>query len=228
MTSVTPKLDDVLARVTRAAHRCGRDPDGVHVIAVSKGQPAAAIRAAWTAGQRDFGENYAQEAADKMHELADLPLTWHFIGRLQANKTRFVAEHCDWCHTVDRLTVAERLSQQRPYHAPPLQLCLQVRVAAGAGRAGVDPDALHGLAERVRALPRLRLRGLMCLPPPEQDYERQRMHFRHLREYQQALQARGFALDVLSAGMSADLEAAVAEGATHLRIGTAIFGPRNA
>jgi PLP dependent protein len=226
MTSVTPKLDQLMARVTSAARRCGRDPAGIHVIAVSKGQPAAAIRAAYAAGQRDFGENYAQEAAGKMDELANLPLTWHYIGRLQANKTRFVAERCDWCHTVDRLSVAERLNRQRPYHAPPLQLCIQVRVAATGEHAGVEPDALRALAEQVRALPRLQLRGLMCLPPPEQDYERQRMHFRRLRESREELQQHGFALDVLSAGMSADLEAAVAEGATHLRIGTAIFGPR--
>ena len=227
MTSVTPKLDDVLARVTSAAHRCGRDPATIHLIAVSKGQPAAAIRAACAAGQRDFGENYAQEAAGKMEELADLPLTWHFIGRLQANKTRFVAERCDWCHTVNRLSVAQRLSHHRPYHAPPLQTCIQVRVANGADRAGVDPAELRGLAAAVAALPRLQLRGLMCLPPAEQEYERQRLHFRRLHECLQELRRDGLVLDVLSAGMSADLEAAVAEGATHVRIGTAIFGPRN-
>jgi PLP dependent protein len=228
MTSVTPKLDEVLARVTSAALRCGRDPAAIHIIAVSKGQPASAIRAVHAAGLRDFGENYAQEAAGKMDELADLPLSWHYIGRLQTNKTRFIAERCDWCHTVDRLQVAARLSRQRPYHAPPLQLCLQVRVTDSARHAGVEPRALHALAEQVRALPRLRLRGLMCLPPPEPDYERQRMHFRRLRECLEELQRLGIELDVLSAGMSGDLEAAVAEGATHLRIGTAIFGPRNA
>jgi len=226
MTSVTPKLADVRARVTGAARRFGRDPAGIHVLAVSKGQTAAAIRAAFAGGQRDFGENYVQEAAAKMTELADLPLTWHFIGRLQANKTRFVAERCDWCHTVDRRSVAERLSRQRPYHAPPLQVCIQVQVADTADRAGVTPSELPRLAAEVAALPRLRLRGLMCMPPVETEFERQRMHFRRLRECQHALIASGLALDVLSAGMSADLEAAVAEGATHLRIGTAIFGPR--
>ena len=226
MTSVTPKLADVRARVTSAAHRFGRDPAGIHVLAVSKGQTAAAIRAACAGGQRDFGENYVQEAAAKMTELADLPLTWHFIGRLQANKTRFVAERCDWCHTVDRRSVAERLSRQRPYHAPPLQVCIQVQVADTADRAGVTTSELPRLAAQVAALPRLRLRGLMCMPPVETEFERQRMHFRRLRECQDALIASGLDLDVLSAGMSADLEAAVAEGATHLRIGTAIFGPR--
>jgi pyridoxal phosphate enzyme (YggS family) len=226
MTSVTQKLEQVHARVTAAARRHGRDPATIRVLAVSKGQTADAIRAAHAAGQRDFGENYAQEAAAKMAELADLPLTWHFIGKLQANKTRFVAESCDWCHTVDRLSVAERLSRQRPYHAPPLEVCLQVEVAGGSHRSGVAIAELPRLAEQVAALPRLRLRGLMCLPPVETEFERQRAHFRRLRECREQLIAAGFALDVLSAGMSADLEAAVAEGATHLRIGTAIFGPR--
>jgi pyridoxal phosphate enzyme (YggS family) len=226
MTSVTHKLVDVRARVTGAARRFGRDPDTLHILAVSKGQTAADIRAAHAEGQREFGENYVQEAAAKMDDLADLPLVWHFIGRLQANKTRFVAERCDWCHTLDRLNVAERLNRQRPYHAPPLQVCVQVEVAAGPGRAGVAMSELPRLAEAVAVLPRLRLRGLMCLPPIETEFERQRMHFRRLRECQEALIGAGFALDVLSAGMSADLEAAVAEGATHLRIGTAIFGPR--
>ena len=226
MTSVTHKLEEVRARVTAAASRYGRDPESIHLLAVSKGQTADAIRAAFAAGQRDFGENYAQEAAAKMTELAELPLVWHYIGRLQTNKTRFVAERCDWCHTLDRLSVAERLSGQRPYHAPPLQVCIQVQVAGNPDRAGVAVADLPRLAGQVAALPRLRLRGLMCLPPAETDFERQRTHFRRLRECQQALIDAGLALDVLSAGMSADLEAAVAEGATHLRIGTAIFGPR--
>ena len=226
MTSVTQKLDEVRARVTGAARRHGRDPESIHLIAVSKGQTADAIRAAYAAGQRDFGENYVQEAAAKMADLAELPLVWHHIGRLQANKTRFVAERCDWCHTVDRLSVAERLSRQRSWHAPPLQVCIQVEVAGATERAGVAVAELPRLAEQVAALPRLRLRGLMCLPPVETEFERQRVHFRRLRECQQALISAGFALDVLSAGMSADMEAAVAEGATHLRIGTAIFGPR--
>jgi len=226
MTSVTHKLVDVRARVTSAARRFGRDPATLHILAVSKGQSAAAIRAAHAEGQREFGENYVQEAATKMDNLADLPLVWHFIGRLQANKTRFVAERCDWCHTLDRLNVAERLNRQRPYHAPPLQVCVQVDVANGQDRAGVAMSELPRLAEAVAALPRLRLRGLMCLPPAETEFERQRVHFRRLRECQEAMTDAGFALDVLSAGMSADLEAAVAEGATHLRIGTAIFGPR--
>jgi pyridoxal phosphate enzyme (YggS family) len=226
MTSVTHKLEEVRARVTAAARRYGRDPGSIHLIAVSKGQTTEAVRAAYAAGQREFGENYAQEAAAKMDALADLPLVWHYIGRLQTNKTRFVAERCDWCHTVDRRSVAERLSRQRPYHAPPLQVCIQVQVADGTDRAGVAVADLPRLAELIAALPRLRLRGLMCLPPPETEFERQRVHFRRLHECRQALIEAGFELDVLSAGMSADLEAAVAEGATHVRIGTAIFGPR--
>ena len=226
MTSVTHKLEEVRARVTAAARRYGRDPESIRLLAVSKGQTADAIRAAFAAGQCEFGENYAQEAAAKMTELAELPLVWHYIGRLQTNKTRFVAERCDWCHTLDRLSVAERLSRQRPYHAPPLQVCIQVQVAGSPDRAGVAVADLPRLAGQLAALPRLRLRGLMCLPPAETEFKRQRVHFRRLRECQQALIAAGFALDVLSAGMSADLEAAVAEGATHLRIGTAIFGPR--
>jgi pyridoxal phosphate enzyme (YggS family) len=226
MTGVTQKLELVRARVTAAARRHGRDPASIHLLAVSKGQTAGAVRAAYAAGQRDFGENYAQEAAAKMAELTDLPLAWHFIGRLQANKTRFVAERCDWCHTPDRLSIAERLSRQRPYHAPPLEVCIQVEVAGGPERSGVAIAELPRLAQQVAALPRLRLRGLMCLPPIEAEFERQRVHFRRLRECREQLIAAGLTLDVLSAGMSADLEAAVAEGATHLRIGTAIFGPR--
>src|SRR5215813_1521127 len=166
MTSVTPKLADVRARVTSAAHRFGRDPADIHLLAVSKGQSADAVRAAFAEGQRDFGENYVQEANAKMDQLTELALTWHFIGRLQANKTRFVAERCDWCHTVDRSSVAERLSRQRPYHAPPLQVCIQVEVGDG-GHGGVPGGELPALAARVAALPRLRLRGLMCMPPPE-------------------------------------------------------------
>jgi len=225
MTSVTHKLEEVRARVTSAARTRGRDPAAVRILAVSKGQIPEAIRAAFAAGQRDFGENYVQEAAAKMDELSDLPIVWHFIGRLQSNKTRFVAERCDWCHTVDRESVAERLSRQRPYHAPPLQVCIQVELG-DAGHGGVPGGELPALATRVAALPRLRLRGLMCMPPPETEFERQRAHFSRLREYQEQLNAAGFALDVLSAGMSGDLEAAVAEGATLVRIGTAIFGAR--
>lgn len=226
MTSVTDELDRVRARVTRAARAHGRDPRTITVLAVSKGQSADAIRAAYAAGQRDFGENYVQEAAAKMDLLADLPLIWHFIGPVQRNKTRFVAERCDWCHTVDRPAVADRLNEQRPYHSPPLQVCIQVRMGDDPGRAGVAPDDLRALAEHVAVLPRLRLRGLMCLPPPEPTFERQRVHFRRLRECMEELVAAGLTLDTMSAGMSGDLEAAIAEGATVVRVGTAIFGPR--
>ena len=223
---VAGRVAVVRERIAAAARAAGRAPDAVRLVAATKTQTVDAVRAVLAAGVTDVGENRAQELVAKAPELADAAPTWHFIGRLQANKTRFVAERCDWCHTLDRLNVAERLNRQRPYHAPPLQVCVQVDVANGQDRAGVAMSELPRLAEAVAALPRLRLRGLMCLPPIETEFERQRLHFRRLRECQEALISAGFALDVLSAGMSGDLEAAIAEGATHLRIGTAIFGPR--
>jgi pyridoxal phosphate enzyme (YggS family) len=184
------------------------------------------VRALAAAGQREFGENYAQEGIAKMEALADLPLTWHFIGRLQANKTREVAGRYAWLHTLDRERVAARLSDQRPHHAPPLEVLLQVRLADEPGKGGVVPADLPRLAEIVAGLPRLKLRGLMCMPPPTDDEATQRGFFRQLRTLRDELSLRGHALDTLSMGMSADLESAVAEGATIVRIGTAVFGPR--
>jgi hypothetical protein len=223
----TERLESVLERIRAAARRAGRDPGEVRLLAVSKQQPASAVRAAAAAGQREFGENYLQEAAAKRRGLADLPLTWHFIGQLQTNKTRGVAEAFQWVHTVDRERVAARLSAQRPPDAGPLDVLLQVRLAEEPGKGGVVPQDLPALAAAVADLPRLRLRGLMCIPPPETDEARQRAPYRRLRELLQDLNARGHRLDTLSMGMSADLEAAVAEGATLVRVGTAVFGPRD-
>lgn len=220
------RLAAVRARIESAARSAGREPDSVRLLAVSKQQPASSVRALAGAGQQEFGESYAQEGLAKITALADLPLTWHFIGRLQANKTREVAGRFAWLHTLDRERIAVRLNDQRPHHAPPLQVLLQVRLADEPGRAGVAPADLPRLAGIVTGLPRLRLRGLMCMPPQTDDEETQRGFFRRLRTLRDELALRGHALDTLSMGMSGDLESAVAEGATIVRIGTALFGPR--
>jgi pyridoxal phosphate enzyme (YggS family) len=220
-------LEAVRERIACAARAAGRDPAGIRLVAVSKTQPAERVRAAVAAGQRDFGENYLQEALAKIDALADLPgLAWHYIGQLQSNKTREVAERFTWVHTVDRERIAARLSAQRPFHAPPLQVLLQVRLAAEPGKGGVEPAGLPELARAVAALPRLKLRGLMCIPPPVHGFEAQRLPFRRLRELRDQLVEDGHSLDSLSMGMSDDLEAAVTEGATIVRVGTAVFGPR--
>jgi PLP dependent protein len=222
-------LQSVRRRVAEAASAAGRAPDSVRLVAVSKLQPVAMVRGAATAGQVDFGENYVQEGCDKIAALADVPgLVWHFIGQLQGNKTREVAEHFDWVHTVDRGRIAARLSAQRPAHMPPLQVLLQVSLADEPGKGGVTPAELPALAAAVAVLPRLQLRGLMCIPPPVADVEAQRQPFRRLHELLAALQAAGHPVDTLSMGMSDDLEAAVLEGATLVRVGTAIFGRRPA
>jgi PLP dependent protein len=206
--------------------RYGRNPESIGLLAVSKAQPLEALRRVAEYGQRDFGENYLQEALPKLTALADLPLTWHYTGQLQANKTRPIAEHFHWVHTLDRERVAVRLNDQRPHYAAPLNVCIQVRLADEPGKAGITPDELAPFTRRVLELPRLKLRGLMCLPPPRDTFEEQRALFEELARYQHKLIEQGFALDTLSMGMSADLEAAVAAGATWLRIGTAIFGER--
>jgi PLP dependent protein len=206
--------------------RYGRDPDSVRLIAVSKTQPAAAIRSVAELGQQDFAENYVQEALPKLAELSDLSLTWHYIGQLQANKTRDVAEHFHWVHTLDRERIAVRLSEQRSPHAPPLNICIQVRLADESGKGGISKTELAPLARRVLELPRLKLRGLMCIPPPREGFEAQRQLFAELADCARELREQGIALDTLSMGMSGDLEAAVAAGATCVRIGTAIFGER--
>jgi PLP dependent protein len=198
----------------------------VTLVAVTKAKTAESVRLAATAGVTDFGENYLQEALAKMDQLADLPLQWHFIGGIQSNKTRPIAERFDWVHGVDRLNVARRLSEQRPFHAPPLNVCLQVALDPEPTKGGVSPDGLESLAADVAALPRLKLRGLMCVPPPQRAPEAQRPVFARLRVALQELNAAGLKLDTLSMGMSADFECAIAEGATLVRIGTALFGSR--
>jgi hypothetical protein len=209
-----------------AAASAGRNADSVTLLAVSKGQPAELIRAAAAAGLTDIGESYLAEALAKMEALSDLPLTWHFIGRLQANKTRHVAERFAWVHGLDRLKLAERLAAQRPYHAPALNVCIQVNLAGEASKGGVPVQDAPALAAAVAALPHLALRGLMCIPPEETDPGRQREWFARLRALRDSLSAGGLALDTLSMGMSGDFEAAIQEGATFVRIGTALFGPR--
>ena len=214
------------ARMAAAAASAGRNADSVTLLAVSKGQPVELIRAAAAAGLTDIGESYPAEALGKMEALVDLPLTWHFIGRLQANKTRHVAERFAWVHGLDRLKLAERLSTQRPYHAPALNVCIQVNLAGEASKGGVPAEEAPALAAAVAALPRLALRGLMCIPPEETDPGRQREWFARLRAVRDSLNAGGLGLDTLSMGMSGDFEAAIQEGATLVRIGTALFGPR--
>jgi len=228
MTSVIGNLNTVLNRITDACQQAGRPVDSVTLLAVSKTFPASAVRDAFDAGCRQFGENYVQEALDKIAALADLrsQIVWHLIGPLQSNKTRPVAEAVDWVHSVDRLKIAQRLSEQRPAHLPPLQVCLQVNISGEASKSGLAPAEVPAVAQAVAALPRLRLRGLMAIPEPAADASAQRAPHRALHDLLVALNAQGLALDTLSMGMSADLEAAVAEGATIVRVGTAIFGGR--
>lgn len=223
---IPERLAAVRARLADAERAAGREPGEVALLAVSKRQPSAAIRAAAECGQRRFGESYLQEAVEKMEALAALDLEWHFIGPLQSNKTRDVAARFAWAHSLDRLKVARRLSEQRPDDLPPLQVCIQVNVSGEASKSGVTPGELPGLAEAVAALPRLRLRGLMTLPAPSDDPRMQRAPFRALAMALSDLRVEGFDVDTLSMGMSGDLEAAVAEGATIVRVGTDIFGAR--
>ncbi|WP_153101290.1 YggS family pyridoxal phosphate-dependent enzyme [Paraburkholderia hayleyella] len=229
MSNLVHNLDAVQQRIVQATQLAGRAPGSVSLLAVSKTFPADAVRAAHEAGQHAFGENYVQEALLKIEALADLraSLKWHFIGPLQSNKTRLVAEHFDWVHSVDRLKTAQRLSEQRPAALAPLDVCLQVNVSGEASKSGVTPAGAAALAHQVAALPRLRLRGLMAIPEAADTLSAQRLPHRQLCELFEHLRADGLALDTLSMGMSADLEAAVLEGATLVRIGTAIFGTRH-
>lgn len=220
------RLTAVRAAIAAAAQAAGRDPARVALVAVSKTQPASAIRAARAAGQRAFGENYPQELVAKAAALADLDLEWHFVGQLQSNKTRPVAELAAWVHGVDRLRIAERLSAQRPAHLPALRVCLQVDLSDEPGKGGVSPAELPTLARAVAKLPRLALVGLMCLPEPAATRADRRAPFRRLRELAAALAAGGLAVTELSMGMSDDFADAIAEGATIVRIGTAVFGER--
>jgi pyridoxal phosphate enzyme (YggS family) len=228
MSQIAAHLEETRARIAQAEHAAHRPAGCVTLLAVSKTFPAQAVRDAYAAGQRAFGENYVQEALGKITELADLrdALEWHFIGPLQSNKTRQVAEHFDWVHSVDRLKIAQRLSEQRPPGLPPLNICLQVNISGEASKSGVSPDTALEVAHAVAALPRLRLRGLMSIPESADTLDQQRAPHRALHALYETLRADGLALDTLSAGMSSDLEAAVLEGATMVRIGTAIFGAR--
>ena len=228
MASIAAKLQQVQERIALACAAAQRPVQSVTLLAVSKTFDAEAVREAWAAGQRAFGENYVQEALAKIEALSDLRSTieWHLIGPLQSNKTREVAAAFDWVHGIDRQKIAERLSAQRPSGLPPLQVCLQVNVSSEASKSGVAPAALPALAHAVAALPNVRLRGLMSIPEPAADVAAQRAPHRMLRELFDALRSQGLALDTLSMGMSADLEAAIAEGATIVRVGTAIFGAR--
>lgn len=229
MPPIADNLQAVHARIERAAQAAQRSPDTVHLLAVSKTFPAEDVRAAFEAGQRAFGENYVQESIAKIEALADLraQIEWHFIGPLQSNKTRPVAEQFDWVHSVDRLKIAQRLSEQRPDALPALNVCLQVNVSGEASKSGVPASEALALAREIAALPKLRLRGLMSIPEPTDDSQAQREPHRILRTLFETLRAEGLALDTMSMGMSSDLEAAVLEGATIVRIGTAIFGKRD-
>ena len=227
MTTISAKLQAVIARIDETARKFGRSPDEIALLAVSKTWPASALRQAAAAGQRAFGENYVQEGVDKATELAALGLQWHFIGPLQSNKTRAVAEAFDWVHSVDRLKIAQRLSEQRPESLPPLQLCLQVNISGEASKSGVAVGEVGLLARQVASLPRVKLRGLMAIPAPTDDFSQQRQAFAQLREVFEQLNRDGLPLDTLSIGMSHDLEAAIAEGASMVRVGSAIFGERS-
>ena len=219
-------LRAVRERMARAAAAAGRSAESVTLLAVGKAQPLELLAAAADCGVGDFGESYLQEALQKIAALQERALTWHFIGRIQANKTRPIAESFAWVHAVDRLKIAERLAAQRPFHAPPLNVCLQVNVAAEATKGGVTPAELPALAAAVAQLPRLALRGLMCIPPEEIEPARQRAWFARLRVLKDELNRTGLALDTLSMGMSADFETAIQEGATIVRLGTILFGAR--
>lgn len=226
MTTIANKLQAVRQRIASACKAAGRDPSQVRLLAVSKTFTAASVTQALDAGQREFGENYIQEAVDKVTTLAGAPAIWHCIGPIQSNKTRLVAEHFDWAQSIDRIKIAQRLSDQRPAHLAPLQVCIQVNTDGGPTKAGVAPDALAELAHAIRELPRLRLRGLMTIPEPAPDFESACALHARARVLFEQLNAQGLALDTLSMGMSADLEAAIHAGSTMVRVGTAIFGGR--
>jgi pyridoxal phosphate enzyme (YggS family) len=226
MGIIAANLQAVRNRIARAAEAAGRSPDDISLVAVSKTFPAAMILEAHASGQRVFGENQAQEGVKKATELAGLDIVWHFIGPIQSNKTRPIAERFQWVHGIEREKIAERLNEGRPDGAPPLDVCIQVNVSGEATKAGIVPGGELALAEAISRLPRLRLRGLMAIPEPTADLESQRLQFARLRELKDGLVARGYALDTLSMGMSDDLEAAILEGATMVRVGSAIFGSR--
>ena len=224
MSTIADNISHVGSRIQTATQAAHRPENSVQLLAVSKTKPAEALREAYAAGLRDFGENYLQEALSKQLELADLPLIWHFIGPIQSNKTRAIAEHFDWVHSVDRLKIAQRLSEQRPAELPPLNICIQVNVSGEASKSGCTPEDLPALAAAISALPRLKLRGLMAIPEPTDDRAEQDAAFAAVQKLRASLD---LPLDTLSMGMSHDLESAIAQGATWVRIGTALFGARD-
>lgn len=224
MSTIADNIGLVSQRIRAAAEAAQRDASSIHLLAVSKTKPAQAVREAYAAGMHDFGENYLQETLGKQAELTDLPLSWHFIGPIQSNKTRAIAENFAWVHSVDRLKIAQRLSEQRPADLPPLNICIQVNVSGEASKSGCTPADLPALANAISALPRLKLRGLMAIPEPTEDRAAQDAAFARVRDLQASLD---LALDTLSMGMSHDLESAIAQGATWVRIGTALFGARD-
>ncbi len=226
MEQIANALTELKARIASLETIYGRPEGGVRLLAVSKTKPPEAVAAAFRAGQRDFGENHLQDAQTKLDALADLPIVWHFIGPIQSNKTRHIAEQFAWTHSLDRLKIARRLNDQRPPDLPPLNVCIQVNISGEASKSGVLPEELAQLASTVAALPRLELRGLMAIPRPEPDRAAQRAPFRRLREALKGQNDQGFKLDTLSMGMTDDIEAAIAEGATIVRVGTAVFGAR--
>jgi pyridoxal phosphate enzyme (YggS family) len=228
MTTIRSRLQAVQDRIGRAASAAGRNPAGIRLVAVSKTFPAETVRQAQEAGQHDFGENYLQEAAVKIGALHALPIVWHYIGPIQSNKTRQIAELFSWVHSVDRLKIARRLADARPPALGPLDVCIQVNVSGEPSKSGVDPSQAHDLAHEVARLPGLRLRGLMAIPEPTDDAAVQRSRFAQVRELRDRIAASGLALDTLSMGMTDDLESAIAEGATMVRVGRAIFGERQA
>ena len=227
MIGVTKNLALISDLLHKSAIDAGRDPASIRLLAVSKKQPVEKIRVAAACGQRDFGENFVQEGIDKIETLRDLGLTWHFIGHLQSNKTRVVAEYFDWVHTIDKLKTARRLSEQRPENLPPLNICLQVNVDDEDSKSGVLPVAVPDLAAACTDLPNLNFRGLMCLPAIRSEFEDQRRPFAILGKLAEQLRGAGLATDTLSMGMTADYRAAIFEGATIVRIGTALFGARD-
>jgi len=227
MTIIAYRLQEIIAAIQRAQDASPYQQQ-VKLVAVSKAQPADAVRSAYAAGQKIFGENYLQEALDKQAQLADLDIEWHFIGPIQSNKTQPISQHFSWVHSVDRLKIAQRLNDARPDHLPPLQICLQVNVSNEESKSGVAPSDLATLASQIQQMPKLKLRGLMAIPAPSSDEAQQTVQFKQVRQCYDALLAQGFELDTLSIGMSDDYQAAIAQGATFVRIGSALFGARPA
>ena len=226
MKNMEKNLSEINARIAAAARAAGRDPESVLLLAVSKKKPASDIREAYRLGQRDFGENYLQEALQKMQELDDLDICWHFIGAIQSNKTRSIAEAFDWVHCIDRVKIARRLSEQRPADLAPLNVCIQVNIDHEASKAGIDLSEVNEMAQAIAPMPGIRLRGLMTIPAPRQDYDEQCRAFAGLADALTTLRQQGIDCDTLSMGMTQDMEAAIAQGSTLVRIGTAIFGER--